>query len=114
HALWYFAGSEPGNASGIPQPGLPPLRYIASAGWGVVPAFLFGPESAPLAPASPRWVEWVGLVGAALCLVAALGRLARSSSALAWRLLALALGMALLVVSSAATLFSPQPYYNLH
>ena len=62
HALWYFTGSEPsgeaGSASGIPALGLPPLRYIATAGWGVIPAFLLGPQTAPLAPSYPAWVEW--------------------------------------------------------
>jgi hypothetical protein len=114
HALWYFAGGEPSNPGGIPRPGLPPLRYIATAGWGVVPAFLFGPETVPFVPMPPGWVEVAGLAGCGLCALAALARLVRRPSILVWRLGILALGLALLLASTAAVLLSPQPYYNLH
>jgi hypothetical protein len=114
HALWYFAGGEPSNPGGVPRPGLPPLRYIATAGWGVIPAFLFGPRTAPFVPQPPAWVEVTGLVGTALCVLAAAGRLVSRISLLTWRLALLALGLALLLASSATVVLSAQPYYNLH
>src|SRR5207237_10411996 len=100
HALWYFAGGEPSNSGGIPLPGLPPLRYITSAGWGVIPAFLFGPSTAPFVPTPPPWVEAAGLAGAGLCAISALGKLIRVPSVLAWRMAALALGLTLLLLST--------------
>jgi len=43
HATWYFAGGEgsTGGETGSSQLALPPLRYIATAGWGVVPDALW-------------------------------------------------------------------------
>jgi hypothetical protein len=114
HALWYFSGGEPSNG-GVPRPGLPPLRYIATAGWGVVPAFLLGPESAPLAPGFPPWVTAAGLVGTALCLLAALVRLVGPRTQVSqWGLPVLAVGLTLVLLSTTSTLLDPQPYYNLH
>jgi hypothetical protein len=112
HAIWYFTGSEPANGGGIPRAGLPQLRYIATAGWGVVPAFLFGPESAPFAPKFPLWVEGAGLVGAALCALAAIAKAVRRR--FAWSLPVFVAGLGLLLLSTGATLVSPQAYYNLH
>jgi hypothetical protein len=115
HALWYFAGRESSNPGGVPQPGLPPLRYIASAGWGVVPAFLLGPRDAPLSPGYPLWSEVAALAGVALCIFAALGRLLRqSASRSGWRVLLLTSGLALVALACLAVLLSPQPYFNLH
>ena len=116
HALWYFAGGDPtGGSGGIPKPGLslPPLRYIATAKWAVVPAFLFGPQDVPLSPPFPVFVQALGLLGAGLCFAGALLRLMRSSASR----LALPLfvaGLALLLTACAATLLSGQAYYNLH
>ncbi len=115
HAMWYFAGSD-GSAAGITTSGrieLPALRYIATAGWRVVPDFLFGP-SAPLSPAMPLWAEITGLVGAGLCVMGALAGLIKGRAMLAWRLAAFALGLALIVLTTGATLLSGTSYYNLH
>jgi len=111
HALWYFAGGEPSDG-GVPRPGLPPLRYLASAGWGVVPTFLLGPGDAPLAPRFPVWVEVVGLAGTALCALAAIGRWVSGSRL--WSLVVMLAGLFLVALATAATLLDPQPYYNLH
>ncbi|MBF6612035.1 MAG: hypothetical protein IVW55_02790 [Chloroflexi bacterium] len=115
HAMWYFAGSDSSGA-GTTLPGqfeLPALRYIATAGWRVVPDFLFGP-SAPLSPVLPLWAEITGLAGVALCLMAALMGLVKGGATIAWRLAAFALGLALIVLTTGATLLSGMPYYNLH
>lgn len=115
HATWYFTGSESvPTGNGATQLGLPALRYIVSAGWGIIPDFLFGPE-APLSPRMPVWAEVVGLAGIGLCVVAAVSRLVRGSDSLAsWRIGLLTAGLALLAVSTVSTLLSTQPYYNLH
>jgi hypothetical protein len=125
HALWYFAGGDPAStAGGVPKPGLPPLRYIATAGWGVIPAFLFGPSGVSLAPVFPGWVEWSGLLGAALCALSApislLSRLMGRRKAVSTRsaeylpFASMGAGMILLLVTCAYTLLSRQAYYNLH
>lgn len=115
HALWYFAGRESSNPGGAPQPGLPPLRYLATAGWSAVPAFLLGPRDAPLSPGYPFWVEVAGLGGLALCVWAAVGRLLKQGAfLLRWRLGLLALGLALVALSALTVLFSGQAYYNFH
>ncbi|MFL5733812.1 MAG: hypothetical protein ACJ78Q_11480 [Chloroflexia bacterium] len=112
HALWYFTGSEPANGGGLPQPGLPPLRYIATAGWGVVPAFLFGPENAPFAPRFAPWVEVAGLVGVGLCGVGALMKAAWRG--VGWSLPVFLAGLVLVLLATGETLLSSQQYYNLH
>lgn len=109
HATRYFA---PGSDSGGLD--LPALRYIVSAGWGVAPDFLFGPQSFPLSPVFSWWLEAAGLLGVILCGVAALARLLRPTTSRAARLALLVVGLALIVPISAATLFSARPYYNLH
>ena len=117
HALWYFTGSEPsgeaGSGSGIPALGLPPLRYIATAGWGVIPAFLLGPQTAPLAPSYPAWVEWACILGTVLCISSGLISLT-GERARRLRVPIFGLGLILVLVSTAAVLLSPQQYYNLH
>jgi len=112
HATWYFASSTGGSAgSGAALGGLPPLRYIASAGWGVVPDFLFGPRTAALSPALPAWAIVAGLVGVGLCALASLVRMARLRVGRVGLLLG---GLLLILLSTAPTLLSTQPYYNLH
>jgi hypothetical protein len=115
HATWYFTGSESASTSGgASQLGLPALRYIVSAGWGVIPDFLFGPE-ASLSPRMQPWAQMAGLVGIGLCILAALSNLIHSLGQVAVaRLGILAAGLALLLSATAATMLSPQPYYNLH
>jgi hypothetical protein len=114
HATYYFAGSsDPGSSSdssgGI---ALPALRYIATAGWGVIPDFLYGPQTFPLSPMFSLWEEMAGLVGFGLCVLAALSKVARAQ--LAWRIPALLVGLALIALASVPTLLSTQGYYNLH
>ncbi len=115
HALWYFAGSGDPQGNGPSLGGIPPLRYIASAGWRFVPDFLFGPQNAALSPVLPLWAILLGLSGLGLCVIAALLRLARSQAHLmAWRLGLLLAGLSLILISTAPALLSTQPYYNLH
>lgn len=115
HALWYFTSSEGSKASGATLGGLPPLRYIASAGWRVVPDFLFGPQNSPLSPVLPLWASAAGLAGVGLCGVAGLLRFRRfQTGRMTWRLGLLLTGLSLIVVATVPTLFSDQPYYNLH
>jgi hypothetical protein len=112
HATWYFAGSSGGESAPATGLELPRLRYIAAAGWRVIPDFLFGPQTFPLSPRYPFWVEAVGLLGVALCIVAALGRVLRLPISL--RLGTLTAGLACALLPSLVTLLSPDPYYNLH
>ena len=115
HALWYFAGSGESQGNGPALGGIPPLRYIASAGWRVVPDFFFGPQNAALSPVLPLWAILLGLLGLGLCLIAALLRLVRREAKLMiWRLSLLITGLSLILTSSAPALLATQPYYNLH
>ncbi len=115
HAMWYFAGSEGAEDGPGVSIGLPALRYIASAGWRVIPDALFGPQAFPLSPKFPAWEAAIGLVGVALCALAALGRLVRPQErVVAWRLGALTLGLALIGAVTVPVLLSAQPYHNLH
>jgi hypothetical protein len=117
HATWYFAGSD---ASAANTPGgieLPRLRYITEAGLGIIPDFLLGPSDAQKAPLSPNFPPWAvipALLGIALCALPALVGLARRPIPPHWQLYTLTTGLALILLPTAATLFSPQPYYNLH
>ncbi len=116
HATWYFAGSEgattPGEAVKFE---LPALRYIVRAGWGIIPDFLIGPQSAPSSPVYPLWVAAFGLVGTALCGLAALLRLARGLfGALRIRLGVMSAGLACVAIASTYILLIPQDYHNLH
>ncbi|HYP40958.1 MAG TPA: hypothetical protein VEX13_11420 [Chloroflexia bacterium] len=114
HATYYFAGSsDPGSTSNGPGGiALPALRYIATAGWGVIPDFLYGPQTFPLSPMFSLWEELAGLVGVGLCALAALSKVARAQ--LAWRMPALLVGLVLIALASLPTLLSMQGYYNLH
>ncbi|HYO50704.1 MAG TPA: hypothetical protein VEW94_12710 [Chloroflexia bacterium] len=114
HATYYFAGSsDPGsNSDGSGGIALPALRYIATAGWGVIPDFLYGPQTFPLSPVFSHWEEIAGLVGFGLCVLAGLSKVARRQ--LAWRIPALLVGLALIALASVPTLLSAQGYYNLH
>ncbi|HEX9990688.1 MAG TPA: hypothetical protein VGE45_19695 [Chloroflexia bacterium] len=114
HATYYFAGSsDPGSSSNNPGGiALPALRYIATAGWGVIPDFLYGPQTFPLSPTFSLLEEIAGLAGAAFCALAGLSKLARAQ--FAWRMPALLVGLALIALASVPTLLSTQGYYNLH
>lgn len=122
HAIWYFAGSE---GSGSPAGGparagvggleLPAVRYIASAGWRVVPDFLFGPQTFPSSPRFPFWSEALGMLGLALCAIPAaikLFRLRFQSRSL--HTATLATGLCLVALPSLFALLSGEQYYNLH
>ncbi|MEA2573964.1 MAG: hypothetical protein QOH93_1262 [Chloroflexia bacterium] len=112
HAIWYFQGSDSSSSGGIE---LPAVRYIASAGWRVVPDFLFGPQSFPSSPRFPFWAEMLGLVGLALCALLAVAKLLRVRDGIdRWRLPALGLGLLLLAVPSLFAVLSGELYYNLH
>jgi hypothetical protein len=114
HATYYFAGSsDPGSSSDGPGGiALPALRYIATAGWGVIPDFLYGPQTFPLSPMFSLWEEMAGLIGFGLCALAALSKVLHAQ--LAWRMHALLVGLALIGLASVPTLLSTQGYYNLH
>ncbi len=120
HATWYFAGSSgvgeaaPGQSGGLE---LPALRYIVTAGWRVVPDFLFGPQTFPSSPIFPVWVGVLGVGGMILCALAAFGRgLARRWARLGdwWQAWAFLIGMASVCVASLAVALLPQSYHNLH
>jgi hypothetical protein len=115
HATPYFSGSYNPEGNGTAGVELPQLRYIATAGWGTVPDFLFGPETFPSSPIYPAWIEIAGLLGVALLIVAAFMGLLRSRDAmLPWRMGALVVGLGLLLITAGWVLLSPQPYHNLH
>jgi hypothetical protein len=117
HATWYFAG---GDGSTATTPGgieLPRLRYITEAGLGIVPDFLMGPQDAQKAPLSPNFpplAELSLLLGLALCSIPALVGLFKRPLPPHWQLYPLITGLALILLPTAAILFSPQPYSNLH
>lgn len=116
HATWYFAGGE--GSTGVTSTSqllLPPLRYIAKAGWGVVPDALLGPQDFPLSPRFPLWVTLAGLLGTGLVAVAALMRLVRDKGRFGRvRLWTLVAGLVLIGVACGQVLFSGQDYSNLH
>lgn len=120
HAIWYFAGSEgSGSLAGGPAGGggleLPAVRYIASAGWRVVPDFLFGPQTFPSSPRFPFWSEGLGMLGLTLCCLPAAIRLFRLRvPGRAWQPMALAAGLSLVALPSLFALLSGEQYYNLH
>ncbi len=119
HATWYFAGGEGSTGGGIgngtSQLSLPPLRYIATAGWGVVPDALLGPQGFALSPRFPWWVTVAGLLGTGLVAAAALMRLLRDRTRLReLRLWTLVAGLGLIGAACGQTLFSGQDYSNLH
>ncbi|HKP52667.1 MAG TPA: hypothetical protein VJ183_08435 [Chloroflexia bacterium] len=124
HATWYFAGGDGASASDTGGIELPRLRYITEAGLGIIPDFLFGPQDAqkaPLSPGFPLWEVVSGLLGVALCAASAAGRfIAEKAEGRGQRaegrgaLYALAAGLGLLLLPTTFTLFSAQPYYNLH
>jgi hypothetical protein len=119
HATWYFAGASPvgGSASGGVGFELPALRYIVSAGWGIVPDFLLGPQTFPSSPIYPLWVGVLGVGGVVACAVAALGKgLARTWAALGqgWQGWLFAAGLVGVCVSCVFIGLMPQPYRNLH
>ena len=119
HATWYFAGGEGSTGGGIGTGGsqfsLPPLRYIATAGWGVVPDALFGPQGFALSPHFPLWVTIAGLLGTGLAAAAALMRLlgdgGRTAKARLWTMF---VGLVLIGVACGQVLLSGQDYSNLH
>ncbi|HEX8219898.1 MAG TPA: hypothetical protein VF914_11905 [Chloroflexia bacterium] len=112
HAIWYFQGSDASSSGGLE---LPAVRYLASAGWRVVPDFLFGPQSFPSSPRFPAWAEMLGLLGLALCALPGLMRLLRAPGAMGrWRLPVVAVGLLLVAVPSLFALLSGELYYNLH
>jgi hypothetical protein len=112
HAIWYFQGSDGSPSGGLE---LPAVRYIASAGWRVVPDFLFGPQSFPSSPRFPLWAEMLGLLGLVMCALPGLARLLRARHALgrSW-LPVLGVGLALVSLPSLFALLSGELYYNLH
>jgi hypothetical protein len=117
HATWYFAGASPvaGGTSGGFE--LPALRYIVSAGWGIVPDFLLGPQTFPSSPVFPLWVGILGVGGTVACAVAALCRaFARKWVTLgqSWQAALFVLGLVCVCISSLFIAFMPQPYHNLH
>jgi hypothetical protein len=117
HATWYFAGGEgsTGGGTGASQLSLPPLRYIATAGWGVVPDALLGPQDFALSPRFPLWVTLAGLLGTGLVAAAALMRWALDKERFGQvRLWTLAAGLVLIGAACGQTLFSGQAYSNLH
>jgi hypothetical protein len=117
HATWYFAGGDSASTSDAGGIELPRLRYIAEAGLGIIPDFLFGPQDAgkaPLSPSFPVWAVMAGLLGVALCALPAVGRFIRERVATRWTMYALIAGLALILLPITATLLSTQPYYNLH
>ena len=112
HAIWYFQGSDSWSNGGLE---LPAVRYLASAGWRVVPDFLFGPQTFPSSPRFPFWAELLGLLGLALCALPGLARLLRPGKAGSnWQLPSLAVGLVLVSVPSLFALLSGELYYNLH
>jgi hypothetical protein len=117
HATWYFAG---GDGSAPTTPGgieLPRLRYITEAGLGIIPDFLLGPQDAQKAPLSPNFPPWAAipaLLGVALCALPAIVGLVKRPIPPHWQLYTLTTGLVLILFPTAATLLSPQPYYNLH
>ena len=117
HATWYFAGGEGSAAVGASGGGLslPPLRYIATAGWGVVPDTLLGPQDFSLSPHFPWWVTLATLLGTGLVAVVGLMQLLTDSECLrSVRLWALVAGLAMLAAACGQVLFSGQDYSNLH
>ncbi len=117
HATWYFAGGDSSSAPSTRGIELPRLRYIKEAGLGVIPDFLLGPqnpEKAPLSPDFPPWAVVFTLLGVALCALSALARFSKRLSQAHWSIYSLFVGLALVLFPTVATLFSPQPYYNLH
>lgn len=120
HATWYFAGSSSvGEAAPGPTGGfeLPALRYIVNAGWGIIPDFLFGPQTFPSSPIYPLWVGVVGVGGIALCAIASLGRgLTRKWNAIGsnWQPWVFVIGLVGVCVASLTIALLPDPYHNLH
>ena len=117
HATWYFAGGEglAEGGNGTSQLSLPPLRYIATAGWGVVPDALLGPQGFALSPRFPLWVTLAGLLGTGLVAVAAFMRLMRDNERFRRvRLWTLVTGLVMIGVACGQVLFSGQDYSNLH
>lgn len=112
HAIWYFQSSDSSANGGLE---LPAVRYLASAGWRVVPDFLFGPQTFPSSPRFPLWTEIVGLFGLALFALPGLARLRRSGKMEStWQLPSLAVGLVLVSLPSLFALLSGELYYNLH
>ncbi|HVF99228.1 MAG TPA: hypothetical protein VND68_05275, partial [Chloroflexia bacterium] len=112
HAIWYFQGSDASPSGGLE---LPAVRYLASAGWRVVPDFLFGPQSFPSSPRFPLWAEALGLRGLVLCAMPGRARLLRARGTIGrWRLSVVAVGLLLVAVPSLFALLSGELYYNLH
>lgn len=123
HAIWYFTSGDTAGGN-LPSTGLelPAIRYLSTAGWRVVPDFLFGPQGAASSPPLSMWLEYAGLVGLALCALPGLWRLSAKVLPVVraikvpplWSVGAVCIGLLLVLLPSAAALLQGQTYYNLH